>query len=353
LAENSFSIVPNLCKLICLPKGGEALKPVELFISHASEDKDTFVRPLADALIQRPGFKVFYDDYSLFMGDSLLASISKGLRECDFGIVIFSPDFLRKKWPQVELDGLFARETIERKIILPVWYKLGREEILAQYPSFADRVASKSTDVQRVVSDILRAVQVSQRTKEINTPIMNKIESLATKAAVRARSDELRNSRQGVALAAEEVRRIFDLFEGYFEPHKGKLGLNIVRDPNRVFILARTVRVTMLHEQGMLRESRRSRIAFRCEYPTYTTSGLHDVSLKLSLYHEIYDSIGDLLQPEIIHEWQMTPAFNAIEEVVWTNFGPVQEMRSEDLLDWTLTFFLSAIENSISYDRSA
>jgi hypothetical protein len=107
----------------------------------------------------------------------------------------------------------------------------------------------------------------------------------------------------------------------------------------------------MLHEQGMLRESRRARIAFRCEYPTYTTSSLHDVALKLSLYHE-YDEIGRLLQPQIIHEWEMTPIFNAFR-VVWTNFNTVQEMRSEDLLHWTLTFFLAEIEKSISYDRSA
>jgi TIR domain-containing protein len=149
------------------------LNPVELFISHASEDKETFVRRLADALIQRPGLRVFYDEYSLLMGDSLLASVSKGLHKCDFGIVVFSPDFLRKKWPQEELAGLFARESSEHKIILPVWHNVEREEILAQYPSFADRYASKSINgVDRVVSDIMKAIQVSQRTKEVNVPIM-------------------------------------------------------------------------------------------------------------------------------------------------------------------------------------
>jgi TIR domain len=330
------------------------LNPVELFISHASEDKDTFVRPLADALIQHPGFKVFYDEYSLVMGNSLLESISKGLHKCDFGIVVFSPDFLRKKWPQVELDGLFARETIERKIILPVWHNVGRDEILAQYPSFADRIASKSIHgVERVVSDILRAIQVSQRTKEINTPIMNKLESLADKAAVRARSDELRNSRQGVALAAEEVQRLFNLFESYFEPHKAKLGLEVVRDANHAFILVRSVRFILVNPQSSLRESRKSRVAFRCEYPSHTTSNLRDISLKLRLYNEIYDFIGRFQEPQIINEWELTPVFNAIEEVVWTNFGSVQEMRSEDLLGHPLNLFLSAIENSISYGRSA
>ena len=102
------------------------MNPIVLFVCHASEDKESFVRPLARSLNEHPGFKVFYDEFSLVMGDSLLVSISKGLRECDFGVVVFSPDFLRKKWTQEELAGLFARETAERKIILPVWYKVGR-----------------------------------------------------------------------------------------------------------------------------------------------------------------------------------------------------------------------------------
>jgi hypothetical protein len=209
------------------------LNPVKLFISHGSEDKDTFVRPLADALIRPPGFKVFFDEYSLFMGESLLASVSKGLSECDFGVVVFSANFLRKKWTQEELAGLFARETVERKIILPVWHNLGREQILAQYPSFADKYASKSTvGIERVVADILKAIQVSQRTKEINNPLMNKIESLADIAAIREHSDQLRNSQEGVTLVREEVQRLSDLFENYFAPHRVKRSVEVVRDEN-------------------------------------------------------------------------------------------------------------------------
>jgi TIR domain len=64
------------------------------------------------------------------MGDSLLETVSKGLRECHYGIVVFSPNSIAKKWPREELAGLVARETVERKIILPIWHKLGRKEIL-------------------------------------------------------------------------------------------------------------------------------------------------------------------------------------------------------------------------------
>jgi hypothetical protein len=202
------------------------LNLTEVFISHASEDKDSFVRPFAGALILHPGVNVFYDEYSLMVGNSLLQSVSKGLRECHYGIVVFSPNSIAKKWPQDELAGLLARETTERKIILPVWHNLGLEEMLEYYPIFADRIAAKSIHgVDRIVSDILRSIQASQRTKEVIVPIMGKLESLVNKASVRQRSDQLRKSQQGVNLVLEEAQRLFNLFESYFDPTKENLGL--------------------------------------------------------------------------------------------------------------------------------
>ena len=52
----------------------------DVFISHASEDKALFVRPLAKAL-QQAGLKVWYDEFTLKLGDSLRESIDRGLGE--------------------------------------------------------------------------------------------------------------------------------------------------------------------------------------------------------------------------------------------------------------------------------
>ncbi len=101
-----------------------------LFISHASEDKDAFVRPLAEAL--RKKFDVWYDEYELKMGDSLRAKIDEGLRKADYGVVVLSPAFFTKKWTQAELDGLLALETSTHKLILPVWYQITLAEVTAQ-----------------------------------------------------------------------------------------------------------------------------------------------------------------------------------------------------------------------------
>lgn len=53
-------------------------KEWDVFISHASEDKDTFVQPLAGALTQL-GMKVWYAPFRLEVGDSISRSIDKGL----------------------------------------------------------------------------------------------------------------------------------------------------------------------------------------------------------------------------------------------------------------------------------
>jgi hypothetical protein len=59
------------------------MKKVKLFLSHASEDQADFVRPLAEAL--KKDFDVWYSEYSLKLGDRLLAKIDQGLKSCDYG----------------------------------------------------------------------------------------------------------------------------------------------------------------------------------------------------------------------------------------------------------------------------
>ena len=59
----------------------------DVFISHTWEDKESLAQPLAEALTE-VGLKVWYDEYSLTLGDSLRRSIDRGLAESKYGIVI-------------------------------------------------------------------------------------------------------------------------------------------------------------------------------------------------------------------------------------------------------------------------
>ncbi len=100
----------------------------DLFISHASEDKADVARPLADLLLAR-GYKVWYDEHTLTVGDNLRRNIEQGLAQSRFGVVVLSPSFFAKKWTQLELDGLFALEKAGEKRILPVWHNVSASDV--------------------------------------------------------------------------------------------------------------------------------------------------------------------------------------------------------------------------------
>jgi hypothetical protein len=104
--------------------------------------------------------KVWYDAFTLKMGDSLRRSIDKGLANSRYGVVVLSPSFFAKEWPQKELDGLVAREVEGEKVILPIWHNVSREEVCRYSPTLADRVAASSADgTDVVVAKILEAIQ--------------------------------------------------------------------------------------------------------------------------------------------------------------------------------------------------
>ena len=115
----------------------------DAFISHASEDKDDFVRPLA-GILKEYGFRVWYDEFELEVGDSLRESIDRGLVNSNYGIVVLSPRFLDKNWTKYELNSLVAKEIEGEKVILPIWYNVTKNDVINYSPMLADKVALSS-----------------------------------------------------------------------------------------------------------------------------------------------------------------------------------------------------------------
>lgn len=141
----------------------------DVFISHATEDKESFGRQLAERL-RKNGLRVWFDEFTLTVGDSLRRSIDRGLAKSRYGIVIVSPAFLRKHWPQQELDGLVAREVRGDKVILPVWHDIDADEIRKQSPILADRLAASSkSGLENVVSELLRAMTRDEKALDEET----------------------------------------------------------------------------------------------------------------------------------------------------------------------------------------
>jgi hypothetical protein len=201
-----------------------------LFLSHASEDKDDFVRPLRDKLVQT-GFDVWYDEDSLIVGQSLLRQISKGLKSAEFGVVVLSPHFFSKKWPQEELDGLFALETADRKIIIPIWHNVTENEAKQYSAILAARVGSISNKgLDQVVADIKRAVDFGERGRELADPVRRKFAVINRTAALNRKFDQLGATEQGVRLVWAEVSSLYSLLESRVAEFRSELALPIVRD---------------------------------------------------------------------------------------------------------------------------
>jgi len=150
----------------------------DVFICHASEDKEHVARPLAREL-EYAGLRVWYDEFILKVGDSLNESISQGLANSKFGVVILSSSFIRqKKWTNYELNSLFALEEIDNKRILPVWHNVGPDQLTKFNPALADRVAvSTSSGIASVAKAIVNRLNIQK--PHIEKPAIPDIEWLA------------------------------------------------------------------------------------------------------------------------------------------------------------------------------
>lgn len=135
----------------------------DVFVSHASEDKDDVVRPLAAALSER-GLKVWFDEATLRIGDSLRRGIDAGIANSRFGIVVLSPQFLSKGWTQYELDGLVTMSVSGKQGLLPLWRGVSKDQVIAHSPSLADKVAlNTATSTIAEIADEISAVVLESK----------------------------------------------------------------------------------------------------------------------------------------------------------------------------------------------
>ena len=163
LRQPALSTVPSLVqKNDNSPNnfGEDIDKEFDVFISHASEDKDEVVRPLANAL-KREGLKVWFDEFELKIGDSLRRKIDKGLANSKFGIVVLSKNFIKKGWTNYELDGIITKSVSGEQIVLPIWHNITKKEVLDFSPSLSDKLArnTSSYTVEEIATEIAEVIQ--------------------------------------------------------------------------------------------------------------------------------------------------------------------------------------------------
>ena len=183
---------------------------LKIFISYASEDED-FAKPLADALSS--DFEVWFAPYKLTLGDSLLRKLSEGLQSCNYGVVILSPHFFSKEWPQHELDGLFALEATQQKVILPIWKDIDKAEVARYSPILAGRLAGQAKrGIEAVVDEIKIAVgaATTQATFSGAAQLDARLLKLGDQQLHRRRADVLSRSVEGSNIVRDAADNIFN-----------------------------------------------------------------------------------------------------------------------------------------------
>ena len=160
IQQRPLSEIPSLVRREIAPpleSGGETH---DVFISHASEDKDEFVRPLANALIEH-GLNVWYDEMTLRIGDSLRQKIDRGLANSRVGLVVLSPSFIKKGWTNYELDGIVTRTVSGEQVLLPIWHNITKQQVIEFSPSLADKVARSTAThtIEEIAQEIAELLE--------------------------------------------------------------------------------------------------------------------------------------------------------------------------------------------------
>ena len=119
------------------------------------------MRPLTKAL-EGSGLRVWYDEFELKIGDNLRRRIDDGLANSRFGVVVLSPAFFSKDWPQYELDGLVVRDinAEDHQALLPIWHNLTKAELIQHSPSLATKLARSTAThtIEEIAAEIVEVV---------------------------------------------------------------------------------------------------------------------------------------------------------------------------------------------------
>lgn len=129
----------------------------DVFVSHAWEDKESFVDEFV-AELEKLDIKVWYDKQRIKWGDSMRARIDDGLKKSKFGIAVISPDYIAdgKYWTKAELDGLFQLESVNGKMLLPIWHNITKQQVMNYSPIIASKLAmtTASMTAEEIASEM-------------------------------------------------------------------------------------------------------------------------------------------------------------------------------------------------------
>ena len=148
IAELEANLLPQNIIGNHVKSESEEAPEYDVFVSHAWEDKESFVDEFVQALRDRD-VQVWYDTSKMKWGDSMRKKIDEGLRHSRFGVAVLSPDYISegKYWTKAELDGLFQLESINGKMLLPIWHNLTKKQVMEFSPIIAGKLAMNTASL--------------------------------------------------------------------------------------------------------------------------------------------------------------------------------------------------------------
>ncbi|MFQ5788460.1 MAG: TIR domain-containing protein [Thermodesulfobacteriota bacterium] len=113
----------------------------DIFLCHASEDKHDIVKPLVIAC-EEAGISYWYDEAEIKWGDSIPQKVNEGLEKSRYVVVILSESFIKKNWPERELNSQLNIEASTGEVrVLPLLSGTDKtkKNILSKYSILNDK----------------------------------------------------------------------------------------------------------------------------------------------------------------------------------------------------------------------
>ena len=113
-------------------------KKYDVFISHASRDKEEYVDELNEE-IKKLGVNIFYDSDVIKWGDNWKEAILAGIEQAEFAIIVISENFFGREWTEKELNDFLTRQNESgQTIVLPILHNVSVQQMKEKYPKLSE-----------------------------------------------------------------------------------------------------------------------------------------------------------------------------------------------------------------------
>ncbi|XP_078703237.1 uncharacterized protein LOC144928568 isoform X2 [Branchiostoma floridae x Branchiostoma belcheri] len=172
-----------------------------VFIIHAGEDKESFVRPLVTNIQQQGVTDIFFDDISIEPGETIRERIISTLssERLELAVIVVSTSLLNKQyWPKLEFETCLKNN----KCIFPIWVDANNDN----FKAFSELVGKYSPTLKQLSARRVQRDNLTDELPNIAAEIVQRLKPKAIQALVHlvpspARSDSASsNEDQGTCM---------------------------------------------------------------------------------------------------------------------------------------------------------